>query len=837
MSARDARGIVVLGMVTKMPVPGVIWQTLHYLVGLRRLGYDVTYVEAHARTPSTFSREEGDPGSRAAAAFLRDLLSRFGFADRWAFHALHDDGACYGLGRERLERAYRSAEMLINLHGGTRPLPEHAATGRLVFLGTDPCQLEVELWHGRRKTYDFLDAHRAWFTFGENYGAPDCGLPVSDDFELTPTRQPVVLDFWEGDVPDNGLYTTVGNWRQPDRTIRYRGEVYHWSKHLEFLKFLDLPARSGLDFELTLSSLGPQGRERLERNGWRVRDAVELSADPEAYRDHIRRSRGEFTVAKDQNVRLRSGWFSDRSATYLAAGRPVVTQETGFSSLLPTGGGLFGFTTTDEAVAALETIEADYPAACREARRVARECFDYRVVLSRLLTDAGVEGPRRPHPVGGVEGGRDPFPEDLVLEPVSRRPLQLPDETLRTLVGRPLPAVGERVDGSGVGAAASVIVVTFDNLALTRLCLESLLTHTRHPRYEVVVVDNGSTDGTPPYLRGLASRDARVRLILNPSNEGFARACNQGARAAVGDLLVFLNNDTVLAPGWLERLARHLEDPGVGAVNPVTNRIGTEAEVGGGARDYGGFLELAARRAREREGERRAVEMLAFFCLALQRSVWEEVGELDEAYGQGLFEDDDYSVRLVRAGYRLWCAEDVLVHHFGEAAFGALVPDGRYGRLFERNRRRFEAKWGRTWVRRKAAPDGEYRSLVARVRADAGKALPGGVTVVVVSRGDDELLDLPGQTAWHFPRQDDGGWAGHYPADGEEAVAQLEGQRRRGAGYLLLPRPAFWWLEHYRELRGHLELHGEEVMRTDDLRLYRLREPRFAAVPAGRGEP
>jgi hypothetical protein len=188
----------------------------------------------------------------------------------------------------------------------------------------------------------------------------------------------------------------VANWRQPFRRIRLRGETYHWSKDLEFRKFVGLPERAGVGFELALSSLGAEGRALLERHGWGVRNAASFACEPGFYRDFIRRSRGEFTVAKDQNVRLRSGWFSDRSATYLAAGRPVVTQETGFSSVLPTGGGLFGFTNLDEAVEALETIESDYGAACREARAVARECFDYRVVLPRLLADAGIEGPRPP---------------------------------------------------------------------------------------------------------------------------------------------------------------------------------------------------------------------------------------------------------------------------------------------------------------------------------------------------------------------------------------------------------------------------------------------------------
>ncbi len=834
MNRRGGRRIVLLGMITKMPVPGVLWQTLHYLVGFRRLGWDVLYVEAHARTPSMFTRRDGDPGSRRAAAFLRRLLEPFDLGDAWAYHALHDDGACYGMSLDRLLEAYRTADLLLNLHGGTRPRPEHAATDRLVFLGTDPVQLEIELWQDRQETHEFLEAHRAWLTFGENYGGADCGLPVSDRFELRPTRQPVVLDFWEPTAEVGSAYTTVANWHQPFREIRYRHETYHWSKDREFRKFLDLPGRCGREFELALSSFKPADRALLESHGWRVREASEFSLELEPYREYLRGSRGEFTVAKDQNVRLRSGWFSDRSATYLAAGRPVVTQETGFSHVLPTGQGLFGFQDMDDILSALEVIESDHAAASRAAHEVARACFDYRVVLPRLLADVGVEGPGRSHPSPAPElGGLPPVPLDLAIEPRSRRPLRLDGATERLLLDRPLPAVGAMPalrgdpaattrNGASVTPSASVVVVTWDNLALTRLCLESLLEHGADVPFEVVVVDNGSSDGTPGYLRALAAHDRRVRPILNPANEGFARACNVGAAAALGDVLVFLNNDTAVAPGWLDGLLVHLRDDEVGAVNPVTNRIGTEAEVADRPDTYGEYLRLARRRRVERVGEAREAAMLALFCLALRRETWRRVGPLDEEFGRGLFEDDDYSRRLTSAGYRLLCAEDVLVHHLGEASFGELVADGSYGRLFEANRRRFEAKWGCTWTRERRGPDARYRRLVERVRETVEQRLPSGSTVAVVSRGDEELVRLSGRTGWHFPNRGDGVWAGFYPGTDAEAVSHLRALRRRGADYLLLPEPAFWWLDHYDGLRVHLDREGEEIMRTEDLRLFRL---------------
>lgn len=625
------RSIVVLGMMTKMPVPGVVWQTLHYLVGLRRLGYEVTYVEAHGHTPSMFVDGPDDSGSHAAADFLRRTLTPFGLGGRWAFHALHHDGSVLGMSDEELRRTYRSAEVLLNLCGDTRPRDEHVGTGRLTLVVTDPAQLEVELWRGREETRELLDAHVAAFTFAENYGRPGCDLPVSPDYDLIHTRQPVVLDFWAHERAEGDTYTTVANWSQ-DRVL-------------------------------------------LESHAWTVRDAAAFGLTPHCYRRYVQGSRGELAVAEDQNVRLRSGWFSDRSATYLASGRPVVTQDTGFGVVLPTGRGLFAVSDLDEAVEALAVIESDYPAARRAAHEVSRAYFDYRVVLPRMLADVGIAGPARRFPAGVVE-----LPEErrntgeglspsLVIAPESRRPLRLPSRTVDALQARGVPPSASAPPGRAHEHArtTSIVIVTHEGLELTRLCLESLLAHTRHPAYEVVVVDNGSRDGTRDYLKAVAARHGSVRLILNPDDEGFPAACNQGARVALGDVIVFLNNDTIVSPGWLTALVRPLADPEIGAVSPVTNRSGTDTEIGGApVETYGEFLERARKRARGHGDVVRATEMAAFFCLAIRRETWLCVGPLDDGFGIGPF-DDDYSLRLRSAGLQLACAEGVLVHHFGEA--------------------------------------------------------------------------------------------------------------------------------------------------------------------------
>ena len=389
--------IVLLGMLTKIPVGGVMWLVRQYAVGFERLGYDVYYVEAHGRVPSMFMEDEHDDPTARAVAFLADQMARNGMDDRWVFHAVHDDGRCYGLSRSELERLYAEAELIINLHGGTVPLEEHAATGRLVYMGTDPVELELELHRGEQHAIDFLEPHVAFFTWGLNYGNPDCRLPWSERFPFVASPPPVVVDLWEdGRRPSSpAAFTTVGNWRQPWREVRFQGEVYTWSKHHEFLKILDLPGRVDQTFELALSSYDDTDRRLLESHGWAVRPGLEVSTDPDRYRSYIGGSRGELTVAKDQNVRLRTGWFSERSATYLAAGRPVIQQDTGFGNAIPTGRGVFGFSDLDGAVAAVEAVNADYEGNCQAATEVAREFFNYDVVLVDILDHVGLGRPGR----------------------------------------------------------------------------------------------------------------------------------------------------------------------------------------------------------------------------------------------------------------------------------------------------------------------------------------------------------------------------------------------------------------------------------------------------------
>ena len=251
---------------------------------------------------------------------------------------------------------------------------------------------------------------------------------------------------------------------------------------------------------------------------------------------------------------------------------------------------------------------------------------------------------------------------------------------------------------------ASIVVVTYNNLPLTRLCLESILRNTDYPNYEVIVVDNNSSDKTPEYLLQMAAQQAHLQIILNPENRGFAAANNQGIARSSGARLVLLNNDAVVPRGWLTGLMRHLEDPAIGMVGPVTNFTGNEAKVDVDYQTLGEMEAFAEELMWANQGRAADIHMLAMFCVAFRRDTHEKVGPLDEQFGIGMFEDDDYSLRMKKCKLRVVCAADVFVHHFGQAAFKELIADGSYDPLFAENRRRFESKWNIRWAPHKNAP-------------------------------------------------------------------------------------------------------------------------------------
>jgi GT2 family glycosyltransferase len=243
----------------------------------------------------------------------------------------------------------------------------------------------------------------------------------------------------------------------------------------------------------------------------------------------------------------------------------------------------------------------------------------------------------------------------------------------------------------------SILVVTYKSAEYVDLCLDSIRRNTSYPNYEVIVIDNHSTDATPDLLRKHAAADSRIRVQLLDSNRGFAGANNLAAREATGEYLILLNADTLVTSGWIGRLLAHLRaDASLGLVSPVTNYAGNEIKINVRYRNRHQMEEFAIALARERQGQRLDIPMAPLFCALVSRATWNQIGELDQSFEIGMFEDDDFSHRIRQAGFRIAAAEDCFIHHFGQGSF-SMLPSKDYNDLFERNQRRFEQKWKIQW--------------------------------------------------------------------------------------------------------------------------------------------
>src|SRR5262249_26817032 len=310
------------------------------------------------------------------------VLQAHGFGDRWAFRGNYPEGKCYGLTEAQILQLYRETDAFLNVTGAQEIRDEHLAIKRRIYVESDPFASQIKVAKGDKGMIAMLEAHDTHFSFGENLGATDCDVPI-EKFRWLPTRQPVAVDLWDNAVPGGSAYTTITTWHNKGKNLEWRGDTWYWTKDREFEKFLDLPRRRPCAFELA-TGVGEEVQRLLRDHGWRQLDSVDISKDAERYRSYIQQSRGEFTVARDQYVRPNTGWFSDRTVCSLAAGRPVITQETGFSKFLRTGKGLFAFKTMDDILSAVDAIESDYQGNCRAARDVAVEYFAAEKVVRSL---------------------------------------------------------------------------------------------------------------------------------------------------------------------------------------------------------------------------------------------------------------------------------------------------------------------------------------------------------------------------------------------------------------------------------------------------------------------
>ena len=377
--------IIVLGYLVRGPLGGLAWHYLQYVIGLSKLGHDVCFVEQSDDYPSCYHpvRNAWGIDPSYGLAFARDAFRSVGVGDCWAFFDTH---ARRWLGPQsaRIQQVCAEADLCLNVSGRNElpPLLEQIPVRALV--DTDPAFTQI-----RHLTDDDArqraQQHNAFFTFAENLPAgcadvPDDGLPWQA------TRQPVVLDMWPACPPEPGAkFTSVMLWESYGG-VDHEGRRYG-QKAESFTPYLDLPQRAGHLFELALGSSSAPG-SYLQSLGWDVIDPLPPTRDPWTYQRYIQASKGEFGIAKHGYVVTRSGWFSERSACYLATGRPVVVQDTGFTLWLPGGDGVLPFSTPAEALAAIAEANGRYEHHCRAAREIAETYFDARSVLGRLIETA-----------------------------------------------------------------------------------------------------------------------------------------------------------------------------------------------------------------------------------------------------------------------------------------------------------------------------------------------------------------------------------------------------------------------------------------------------------------
>jgi hypothetical protein len=394
MIRKDLR-VVVTGFIGLLPAGGVTWDYIQYPLGFRELGCDVIYVEDTQLWP-VYQHSTGPISCESNIRYLAAEMRRFGLEDRW-FYRDSMTGQHFGMPEDAVEQFCRSADVFINLSCSTPLREEYAAIPVRVLIDTDPMFTQVQYTTGKNLAgtpspiREMVVSHTHLFTFGENIGRPGCAVPCNGRTWLS-TRQPVVLKYWPRTaLPHSGAYTTVFNWIAA-KDFEFEGRIWG-QKNFEFLRFLDIPRQvptASFCIGVGQTTGDPFPFEMVRNEGWQVMDAQSIAYDSGSYQNFIQSSRAEFSVAKHAYVQARAAWFSCRSACYLAAGRPVVTQDTGWSAFIPNGCGLFAFVDSETALAAIRQIEGEFEKNARAARSIAEEVFDSNKVLAQMLSQLGV---------------------------------------------------------------------------------------------------------------------------------------------------------------------------------------------------------------------------------------------------------------------------------------------------------------------------------------------------------------------------------------------------------------------------------------------------------------
>lgn len=387
--------IIIGGFIGLYPTGGVTWDYIQYVLGLHLLGHDVYYVEDTMQYSRYQLPGQNWDDASATILYLRSVMNRFGLSERWAYRDIAS-GECFGLTDAKLTKVIATADIFINVSAATYLRDEYQRVPVRVLIDSDPMFTQVQDWRDdvQDESYQHIRERYSWyshlFTFGENLGMDDCRVPLYDlHWEIT--RQPICLDYWKYSAAvatSQPSFTSVMNWSTRKKMI-YRQEEWG-QKDVEFKKYIDVPQKmKEANFSVVMAVSKDLQHEvnkaGLNDLGWNILCPQNTIATTDAYQQFIQQSTGEFSVAKEAYVKSRSGWFSCRSACYLASGRPVVTQDTGWSKFIPSGGGLFAFNDAHTAVDALKAVASDTKKHGQAARRIAEEYFDSNIVLSELL--------------------------------------------------------------------------------------------------------------------------------------------------------------------------------------------------------------------------------------------------------------------------------------------------------------------------------------------------------------------------------------------------------------------------------------------------------------------
>lgn len=390
--------ILVLGYLVRGPLGGMAWHYLHYVLGLAALGHDVYFVEDSDDAPNCYdpSRDVTSSDPVYGLRFAHDTFRKLGLGERWAYY---DAPAreWKGPSRSRMPEICRTAELVVNISGVNRIREWFRGTPRRCLVDTDPAFTQIR-HRLSPQARSFALEHTSLFSFGANIGRPTCQVP-NDGLQWQPTRQPIALHRWSVDYWSSPRmpwrqrrFTSVMLWNSYP-PVQYEGVRYGTKWH-SFQPYASLPRMVSAQLELAAGNprwcwVPPEVPERdLRQQGWHLRDPRSVTRGAFTYRRYIKESDAEFSVAKEGYVVSRSGWFSERSAAYLASGKPVVVQDTGFSTWLPSGLGVVAFRNLDEARAGVESVCARYAAHCRAAREIAFEYFDAQQVIPSLLDHA-----------------------------------------------------------------------------------------------------------------------------------------------------------------------------------------------------------------------------------------------------------------------------------------------------------------------------------------------------------------------------------------------------------------------------------------------------------------